>query len=76
MKDRRNGIRKEISKRIKELTEQGVKTHVAQERARQEANSKHGHGWRLTPCEEGKTPPHEDETSPYYGHQHGEHWMD
>ena len=76
MTDIRNTIRKEISKRIKELIEQGVKVHLAQQTARQEANSKYGHGWRLNVQPEGNTPPHEDEISPYYGHEYGEHWMD
>ena len=76
MADRRNAIRKEISLRIKVLIEQGKATHVAQQTARQEANSKHGHGWRNNPQPQGNTPAHEDETSPYYGHINGEHWMD
>jgi len=77
MKDIRNQIRKEIKARIKELIANGEERHhVAQETARREANAKYGHGWRHEPQPNGKTPPHEDETSPYYGHVHGEHWME
>ena len=76
MADQRNTIRKEISKRIKELMTEGVRKHQASEKARQEANAKYGHGWRHNLQPQSNIPAHEDETSPYYGHEHGEHWMD
>lgn len=76
MGDIRNTIRKEIKARTKELVTKGQRVNLAQQNARQEANTKYGHGWRLGVNNHDSNRPHEDPTNSYYGHENGEHWMD
>ena len=74
-----NSIRKELAILIKtkkaeipDITKK--QENIIVETSRQEINLKYGKGWRdslnqtIRPCD--------DETSPYYGHENGEYWMD
>lgn len=69
---------KELKMLIKQKQE-GLTDPKARRKAKQEAqaemNKKYGYGWRWE-NDDRKCPPHEDPTSPYYGHINGEFWMD
>lgn len=66
-------IRRGIAIRTNELKDQGVKSTVALEQARQEANKKHGKGWRE---KELFTEVMDREPTIYDDHENGEYWMD
>lgn len=72
----------EINKELKALIKQKQEgltelkeLRKAKQEAQKEINNKYGHGWRLG-SNNSKCAPHDDPTSPYYGHVNGEHWMD
>ena len=45
------------------------------QKCREEINKKYGHGWRFGNTQQSDRPC-DDPTSPYYGHENGEFWMD